>query len=305
MTRLLLALAIGGLASGSWQARPETAPTLRLDVVAVDGNGTPIDNLTAADLEISIDGYRVPIESLTAVTAANPERGGRITVLLLDDLVVPLPQTARVREVARRFVTRMAPGDRMAVVSLNGESIEITDDRSRLFKRIDDYSVRAGPVLRFDTIGEHVLETATSLSRLVAEQADGRKTIVGIGAGWLFDAPLPPPSVGRDLRPEWTAAMRAMAFANVSLYVIDPGGIGSSPFGGASGFARETGGYAFVNTNDLNGTADRIMRETASYYVLEVPDPPVGRKAKLRELNVKVLRRGLTVRARRQIPGGG
>jgi hypothetical protein len=35
--------------------------------------------------------------------------------------------------------------------------------------------------------------------------------------------------------------------------------------------------------------------------VLSVQDPPIGKKADLRELEVKVLRRGVTPRARRAI----
>ena len=57
-----------------------------------------------------------------------------------------------------------------------------------------------------------------------------------------------------------------------------PGGIGTSPYGGMGGFARVTGGYTFLNTNDVSATADRIMREAGSYYLIEVADPPVGRK---------------------------
>jgi hypothetical protein len=149
-----------------------------------------------------------------------------------------------------------------------------------------------------------VLNTVTSLSRQFSEVA-GPKTIVGIGAAWLFDRPIQPQSVGRDLRKEWTDAVRAMAFADASLYVIDPGGVGTAPFatGGATGFARETGGHSFENTNDVNAAVERIMREASNYYVLEVADPPVGRKAELRELDVRVLRRGVSVRARRWIPG--
>ena len=46
------------------------------------------------------------------------------------------------------------------------------------------------------------------------------------------------------------------------------------------------------------------MREAANYYLLGVGDPPVGRGADLREVDVKVLRRGVTVRARHLITGG-
>ena len=74
--------------------------------------------------------------------------------------------------------------------------------------------------------------TLTALARQMAEESPGRKTIVGLGAGWLFDTPITSPMGGRDLRTEWTAAMRAMGFANVVLYAIDPGGIGTSRFGG-------------------------------------------------------------------------
>ena len=96
-----------------------------------------------------------------------------------------------------------------------------------------------------------------------------------------------------------------MALANVSLYVIDPAGVSMARVdSGGTGFARETGGFAFTSTNDLNGAADRIMREAANYYLIGVGDPPVGRGADLRELDVRVLRRGVSVRARRTIVGG-
>jgi hypothetical protein len=45
------------------------------------------------------------------------------------------------------------------------------------------------------------------------------------------------------------------------------------------------------------------MREASTYYVIAVADPPVRRTSDLRELDVRVLRRGITVRARRAILG--
>ena len=277
---------------------------LFIDAVAVDRNGTPVPDLRREELEVWIGGYRVPIETLTAVTPANDEPGGRSIVLVLDDVTLEPALVPRAREVARRFVNTMSPEDQIAIVTLNGAVMESTGDHARLLRSVDAYTTRASGVMRLDTLGEHVLGTIASLSRQLAEASDRRKTIVAIGAAWLFDTPIPPPTIGRDLRREWTDAMRAMALANVTLYVIDPAGVGASRTdGGASGFARETGGFTFANTNDLNGAADRIMREAGSYYLIEVADPPVGRKADLRELDVRVLRRGVSVRARRAIPG--
>jgi VWFA-related protein len=307
MTRLLLLLAMIAAiepVSGSPQAPAEARGSrLLIDAVAFDRNGTPVLDLKQEDLEVWISGYRVPIETLTVVTASD-ERSGRSIVLLLDDVTLPLPVVARAREAARRFVNRMSPGDQMAIVTLNGASVESTGDRTRLLRSIDAYNVRASGVMRLDQLGEHVLNTIGSLSRQLATEVDRRKTIVAIGAAWLFDTPIPSPALGRDLRPEWIAAMRAMALTHVNLYVVEPGGVGMSPVaGGSSGFAREAGGHAFVNTNDLNAAADRIMREAGNYYLIGVADPPVGRKADLRELDVRVLRRGVSIRARRAIPG--
>jgi hypothetical protein len=58
-----------------------------------------------------------------------------------------------------------------------------------------------------------------------------------------------------------------------------------------------------MNTNDLTGAADRIMREAANYYLITVADPPIQRNAPLRDLEVKSLRDGVTARARRAVGG--
>ncbi len=309
MTRLLVWFVLAAAAGfvGAGQQRPvERAPAhLLIDAVAFDRNGTPVIDLKPEELEVWIGHFQVPILSFAAVTPASDQRSGRLTVLLLDDVTMPLPLAARAKDVARRFVNRMLPGDRMSIVTLDGSSMETTDDRSRLLRAIDAYGVRSAGLMPIDRLGEHVLKNLAALSRQMVEASDQRKTIVAIGSGWLFDRPVPPATVGMDPRKEWIAAMQAMALVNANLYVIDPAGVGMSHAdGGANGFARETGGLAFLSTNDLNGAADRIMREAGNYYLIGVGDPPLGRGADLRELDVRVLRRGVSVRARRTVTGG-
>jgi len=308
MTRiLLLAIAVMSTVPASRAAQRVVEPSpsqLVIDVVASDRNNMPVTDLRREELEVWIGGYRVPFESFSSITPGSAEDDGRMIVLILDNLTLPLPLLPRAQEAARRFVNRMSPGDRMAIVMLTGDMMEDTDDRARLLKRIDTYRVSASAPLRFDTLGEHVLRTVTSIGQQLTSGPYGRKVIVGIGASWLFDTPIPPPNIGRDRRPEWTNAMRVLASSNTSLYVIEPAGVGMAPFvGGSGGFANQTGGHAFVNTNDLAGAADRIMREAASYYLITVSDPPIQRKADLRELDVKVRREGVSVRARRAVVG--
>jgi VWFA-related protein len=303
MTRLAAAslalLAVTPIVPAQDPAEPRAR--ILMDAVAFDGRGLPVTDLRQEEVEVWIGHFRMPIESFTSVTPASDERPGRLLVLLLDDVTVPPQITPRVREAARRFVTRMSPGDRMSIVMLAGATMETTDDRARLLKTIDGYGLRGTAASRVDVLGRHVLKTVSDLARQMGEAPDQRKTIVGIGSGWLLDRPIPPPSVAGEMLPEWIEAMRLLSLSNVNYYVIDPAGVGMTRAdGGENGFARETGGRAFLNTNDPGGAVDRVMRESASYYLGRVGSPPVGAHG-LRELEVKSLRKGVTLRARRAI----
>jgi VWFA-related protein len=277
---------------------------LQLDVVAVDRSGRPVVDLGREELEIWISGLRVPIETFTAVNAEAAGDYRRTIVLVMDDMAVGPLVWSRLKEAAERVVARVMPGDRVSIVSLSGKQSEGGEDRAALRRAIDDYRPGQTP-LRPEDASEHALKTITNISRQLLE-VPGRKAIVAVGALWMFDTPLPPPGSHYDLRPLWIEAMRSTAYANASLYVIDPGGLNMQGpvYGGGSGFARETGGYAFVNTNDLGGAVDRVFTEAGNYYLIGVADPPVQKTADLRELDVRSLRKGVTVRARKGIPPG-
>ena len=276
--------------------------TVVLDVVAVDRRGMPVMDLKPAEVEVWIGHFRVPIETFTVVQPGADEREGRLFVLVLDDITVPLSLMPRVREAAHHLVAGLRQGDQMAVVMLNDPVVEMTGDPVRLRRAIDAYNVRATGVLRTDQLGGHVLTTIGAAAESLIEAGEGRKTIVGIGSGWLFDRPIPAPTVGNDLVREWIASMRALSRTNSTFYAIDPGGLDNRRLpGGDSGFAHETGGMAFFNRNDLKDVADQILRESASHYSLRVGNPPVGGTDGLREVELRVKRSGLTVRARRAI----
>lgn len=277
-------------------------PLLRLELVAQDGEGRPVADLAPADLEVRIGAYHLPLQSLQHVTAADPERV-RDVVLLLDDVTLTPATGPRVRDVARRFVNRMAPGDRITIATLDGELMEGSEDRQRLLADIERYTGLGKGIIPIDRLGRHFLEVLPRLVERFPEDVR-RPVIVGIGSAWLFDTPVLPGTVAPTVRPEWSAAMRAIARVHATLYVVDPNGVGGRIVGGGDhGFARETGGLAFVNTNDFLGAADRIMREAGDYYEAVVRDPPVGRQADLRKLEVRSLRRGVEVRARRWLEG--
>jgi len=289
--------------------KPQERPPdqLWIDAVFVDGKGAVVTDVQRDEVEVWIGHFLVPIEDFISVTPANDAgRGGRYIVLLLDDITTPIDQIPRVRDVARHIVSRLEPADHMAIVTLNGSAMESTGDRAPLLHAIESYNIRATGVIRPDDLGAHVLQTMTSLAEQLGKAGDQRKTILAIGRSDFFDRPIPPTRYGRDLKPEWTAAMRAMAQANATLYVIDSSMVGGRflPDTGEAGFAHATGGQAYIGTNDLNSAADKVLAEASNYYLIGVKAPPVGKTAELRDIQVKIKRRGVTVRTREAVSGG-
>ena len=303
-TFLALAIVVGALPVA---VHRQTGNSIEIDAVFVDKGGKPVRDISRDEVEVWIAGYRVPLASFIAVTPEDPERSRRAIVLVLDDITLDPALAPRIRAAGKAMVAAMREGDEMAIIALSGDATKSTADVGVLMRTLDRYAPRASGFMRPDDLGAQVLRTIAAVSRQLMESGGRKRTIVGLGSGWLFDTPLPPAmSSGRELGPEWVDAMRAMSAANVTLYAIDPGGVGRTRFpGGDSGFARETGGFAFLSTNDMKGAAAQIMDEASTYYILGINDPPMFRTAPLREVDVRVKRRGVTVRARRAIAGAG
>src|SRR5829696_5908416 len=149
MMRLLLPLVLIAMApvAGRSQAPSERGRgKIQIDMVGVDKNGVPVMDLKPDEVEVWIGHFRVPIESFTVVTPeANPS--GRLTVLILDDVTLPIQLVGRAQDVARHFVNKMLPNDRMAIVTLDGSTMELTDDRTQLFRTIDRFNPRAAGLM--------------------------------------------------------------------------------------------------------------------------------------------------------------
>ena len=276
---------------------------LQLDVVALDRQGNPVSDLRPTDVEVWLEGYRIPLESMTALSESD-ERRRRSIALVLDDMTITPEMVPRMRQAAMRLLERMDPGERISFGLLSGGGVAMTADVAAIRQRIDRFNARATAPFRAEDLAAQVFSTLTTLAQQVAEAPGHRKTLITIGPAWVFDTPVPPAGYSRDLQKEWTAALRALASANVAVYVLDPGGVGiSRATSGSAGLARDTGGHAFTNTNDLAGAVDRIMREAASYYILRFEDPPFFRTAPLRKVEVRSTRRDVSIRARQLIPG--
>src|SRR5258708_4478708 len=112
MIRILLPsvlIAMGPVFGGAQPSAERSSARIVIDAVAFDRSGAPVVDLKPEEMEVWIGHFRVPIERFTAVTPASDQRDGRLTVLVLDDVTLPLPLASRAQDVARRFVNRMQP----------------------------------------------------------------------------------------------------------------------------------------------------------------------------------------------------
>lgn len=126
------------------------------------------------------------------------------------------------------------------------------------------------------------------------------------------------------------AAINTAVKANVAIYTMDSRGLTAMPPGGSASsaslrgnavysgaavnnaldqnfasqetlvtLAGDTGGKAFLDTNDLGSVFDRVQKDTSIYYVLGYKSNNPMRDGKYRHIQVKVNRPGIKLEARK------
>lgn len=166
-------------------------------------------------------------------------------------------------------------------------------------------------------------QVQTSLGGLEAllralEKIPGRKAVVLVSAGLLVsDRSAGRPDVGDIARVMGQTAARS----NASVYTVHidtTAGVGpaSQKAPGSSELARDRALYAnwlsdfsqsaggkliYVPVGTANFAFDRILRETSAYYLLGVEPAPNDRDGRPRKLEVKVKRRGVSIRSRQWV----
>src|SRR5207302_1985684 len=106
--------------------------------------------------------------------------------------------------------------------------------------------------------------------------------------------------------------------ANATIYTIDPRGLPGMPDldepvdprqwsayylktqETLRELAEETGGIAVVNQNDFDRALKRIDAETSDYYVLGYYSTNPDRARRLRQIDVRVRRKGIDVASRKE-----
>lgn len=150
-----LCAAPSALPQGQAQFRSST-DLVPVDVIATDESGRPIADLTPSDLTLKVDGKARPIQSLQLVQVLSAARREAVPVAVAASRTLPAPFTTntdvkgrtfvfaidhenihpgnerKAIEAATRLLDRLAPEDRVAVVTMPRGTIEadLSTDRS-------------------------------------------------------------------------------------------------------------------------------------------------------------------------------
>jgi hypothetical protein len=294
----VVVLAVGASAQRQ-RPDPATADLVELDIVALDRDDQPVTDLRQDEFTVKEDGRVVELKTFSRVTAlgsAQPD-DGRVVVLLMDDIGVPITGTSPMQRIAPVVLSPIGDGDEVSVVRLSSRSDEAFGDLGTARARIDGYRGGAVPFSRRDA-AEAVLKAITRIARQLEPIDHRRKVILCLGLPYICDVSEPQLGGTSVLWPAWVAAIDAAARANVSVYCVDPTGAMGGPIFSPDGIVQLTGGKVFAHENDFSLAARAIWREAGHYYLLGYW--PAASKRELRSIDVRVARKGVRVRARQR-----
>jgi VWFA-related protein len=335
----LALLGTAGLAQSPQPTFRSAVDLLTIETSVRDKSGQPVPDLQASDFTVTIDGRPRKVVSATFFKAdpdgnrlsggAPPtprhvsndaSQHGRVVVFALDAETIRGGQERPLFETASRMIDALSPSDAVGLQEMPGPSIELTRDRSRVADALKRFRGRApnafeqmaraqNPEGMARADRAHAQQVLLDLAALVRRLAVVRapRSVVLMTGGFDFDL---------ELRTQYIELQHAAAESRVGLYtvLVEHAGYGvergetrpdvaDNPAltGGPATIASMTGGMFFSGVARGVGVFDRIRSEVTSFYQLALESSPEDADGKRRDLNVKVGRPGVDVRAASQV----
>jgi VWFA-related protein len=223
-----------------------------------------------------------------------------------------MPSANKAREFLTRFVTTaFGPTDLVALMDplMPIDAIEFTRDRAALARRIQKLEGRRGVFLPTRSVIEEAhLQFMTDAVRLRSEVTLSAVQAAAVHLGTLRESrkSIIFVSEGLDgLGSDWTHWLREVSqaanAANTAIYTVDPRGLGTDAFrsGQLVELAINTGAEAFVNVNYPERLMRRAVTAQSAYYLLGYQSSQNPSDGKFHKIDVRVKRRGITVRGRK------
>jgi len=283
---------------------------VQIDVSAVNARGQAVLDLKPGDFQLREEGAAQVLDSVRLV-----RQEPRLVAVFLDEYHVDASATSRVREAVARFVDQdLAPTDLLVVMKPLDSilTIRLTTDRAEAHRAIESFEGRkgsyeprntyerefmAGTPPRIESARIQVaLSAMNALTLQLGSMSDRRKTLIVV----TEEIGRAERRRGQDL-PTLETIVRSANRANVSVYPLDPG---ETPRAAAAEprsdsfhlLAGETDGR--TATADLTTGLKRAVTDATDYYLITYrsSQPDDG---KFRGVDVRVARKGVTLRARK------
>jgi len=303
------------LASVALLAALAQAPSIdvvKIDVIALDAQGRPVETLKSSDFELREDGTPQTLTSVQLV------RAPRLVGIYLDEYYVGASRTAAVRAALHRFVDEdLAAGDQVAILRPLDSllTIRLTGDRAAMHRAIDAFEGRRGnyePRTDFERSlvagdreradiqrAQSTWSTLNALTLHLANLNAGRSSV-------LLVSEQADPVVRRrgfESLPSSSAITRTANRSNVSFYVFDPRDAAERAASPEEGpnllrvLADDTDGALFGGIEAAEAGFHQMLGDASSYYLLSYVSAR-NRDGMFHSIGVAVTRAGAKVRAR-------
>jgi VWFA-related protein len=293
-TPLRLAVFAAGLAAarvGAAQQQPmvfaSATSLVNVAVTVEDGQGRPLDGLTARDFVLREDGRAQTIEMCARMGEAGASRSTSLDVALLVDTSDSMLETLRrSQEPVQRFLTSLPNAQEIIVVLF---------DQAQRVERFD----RARPEALFERLktipdgGNTAVRDAIVFSLRSLAGSSGRSALILLTDG-----------IDTVSKADAEALERAVQSTAVTIYpVAYPASIvGDGPdpqeaLKELRRLAEVTGGRLFKLSGQmgLSAALDEIVADLRAQYVLGFAPDPSRNPGRLRKISVSVPRRGKVV----------
>ena len=327
---LPIVLSAVALSASSGSAREQSPPLksgislVSLDFLAIGRDGQPVPDLKAEEVSLKLGGRARPLTAINLVDVVDTAqrspvsplpppfgtnvqtRESRAFVLVVDNDSFRVGTERALREAADTFFDKLAPTDRIALVTMpyGGTRVSLTTEQEAVRASL---AAVIGQAPRNETPDDMACRSRRTLDSLrgLFEGFIGSPTPVTVA---FFSASMAGPNE-QTIRSEQTVARCALlpetfrqagtaaADAGARLYIIEPVGI-ANQVAGLDHLAGVTGGVRLALGGADDSAFTRMLRETSAFYRVAFEPEPSQRNGSVQRLELKVSRPDVTVRVR-------
>ena len=297
---------------------------ISLDFLAIGRDGQPVPDLKAEEVSLKLGGRARPLTAINLVDVAGSAqpsavsplpppfgtnvqtRESRAFVLVVDNDSFRVGTERPLREAADTFLDKLAPTDRIALVTMpyGGTRVSLTTEQEAVRASLAGIVGQASRNESPDDMACRSRRTLDSLRGLF-EGFIGSPTPVTVA---FFSASMAGPNE-QTIRSEQAVARCALlpetfrevgtaaADAGARLYIIEPVGL-ANQIAGLDNLAGVTGGVRLALGGVEDNAFTRMLRETSAFYRIAFEPEPSQRNGSIQRVELKVSRPDVTIRVR-------